>query len=211
MYKKRVFLALVLFIVLISVISIFLFYACRNRKITKNFIDNGKVEPYSQNIPLHEMDLTVYNDYVNLPTTLPGYENQKLTVILPCDIHYYALKTDAEPTLTLKAGTEVYIRNESGKYLSGYGFTSWPDYEMGWRYAYPFQTETFKALDTEAPMYYVRMDQLEEVVEEIYRIKDGYNIRSNLSKREVIKSSTLYIDELLYVYGAYCSEYLLNP
>ena len=62
-------------------------------RIREEFEDNGKNEPYSQQIPLEEMDFSVYNQYVNLPKAAIQ-DNSPKKMELPGDVSYYKSPED---------------------------------------------------------------------------------------------------------------------
>lgn len=154
----------------------------REPALLADFVDNGLGEPYSQNIPLDEMNFLDYVKYLSKMYALPddGLRYVK-TVALPCDVHYYAHPGDWWPVLTLKKGQEVYVLSFYGwyddfvdNYDLGYGPRCWPDYREGWRYGLPFATDDrrvdgFFGDDT---MYYVKTEELEAVVGAFYDVNE---------------------------------------
>ena len=173
--------------------------------LKEEFVDNGRNLPYSQNIPLSEMDFAWYRLYLPVGTTAYHYGFVR-KLALPCDIEYYRSKEDSSPTHTLTKGTEIYILPADDNWQTiGYGMICWPDYEEGWRYGYPFTTTDFSSLDSlpkTQPTYYVKTEQLLAVAEAFYKANneifssaiDAYSI-----------AVVLFIDIQLYKKGVFCS------
>lgn len=124
------------FAVLISA-AVFVLSACQTSsggslsvsRIREEFEDNGKNEPYSQQIPLEEMDFSVYNQYVNIPKAAIQSNSPK-KMELPGDVSYYKSPEDQEPSVVLKKGTVIYINSSLGL-EAGYGMRGWPAYQEG--------------------------------------------------------------------------------
>lgn len=181
------------------------------QKIMDCFKDNQKEQPYARGIPLNEMsksDFAVYKKYLPISVAFASPDLIE-NVILPCDVEYYADKTDTEPTLVLSEKVEVYFfPNENEPYIpTGYGSSSWPDYDKEWRYAYPFHTELNVKISDESQMYYVKAKQLEAVAREWYytaSYKDGRVTNAAKYARRIVGE----IDRSLYYKGAFCSGYL---
>ena len=195
MYKR-------LLIGILCFIMIFPLAGCGDK-----FVDNGLGLPYSKGTPVHEMDLSVYKGYVNPITTLIGYD-RKNTISLPCDINYYTSKSDTEPALVLKAGTEVYIYDKSNGSETGYGLRTWPDYEEEWRYGYAFSLVEFESVAEDAEMYYVHTEELEQIIKEMCKDREAYSIPKNMRRSVVEERILFHIDYLLYDNGAFYSENL---
>ena len=186
--------------------AIVLVVNCMPNEYEKTFVDNGKNEPYAQGVPLHEMDFEAYEDYFLNATTALGY-NYTREIELPCDVNYYASKEDSKPVLTLKKGTTVYVMSSNGIVPIGYGFQCWPDYEKGWRYGYTFLKADFRFIPDGAEMYYVKSNELEKVVGAFYKANQK-KLKNYYRESQYKKLVTQYIDESLYLGGAYLSEYL---
>ena len=180
----------------------------RNRSTLKEeFVDNGRNLPYSQNIPLHEMDFFEYLLHLRSGPSVTLPFETGTAVELPCDVEYYRRKDDAAPALTLKRGTIVYIAPKGfGRALTlQYGLTCWPDYEEGWRYGYPFVTEPFDSLETvteTGSMYYVKTDSLFQVIDTWFGMNQ-MNTEPFPNSRK--KTYIGYIDKRLYTHGSFCS------
>ena len=182
------------------------------QQMQENFKDNGKGEPYANEVPLNEMDFAVYDKYFPQATTLLKY-NFDRKISLPCNVEYYSAKEDATPALTLEKGTEVYVLPDGEIHIPGYGTVCWPDYEEGWRYGSPFLTVDFSYLwevypEEAVPMYYVKTEQLEQVEQSFY--ESNQKSFARITKAEYVKNVVLQIDQVLYDNGAYMSEELLK-
>lgn len=173
----------------------------------KDFVYNGKNEPYAQEIPLHEMNFHSYKKYMNTTSTLavPLYVKQ---IDLPCDVYYYFRKEDTEPALTLEKGTKIdVIADGLGGigYPYGYGLQCWPDYEKGWRYGQPFVVNDSTQSSAESTYYYVKTAELEAVAKEFYR-NNKKQCSEFSSSSKFAKWITRQVDRLLYEGGAFCSN-----
>ena len=96
---------------IISLLTVFL-AGCRDAhaELEKNFQDNGKGEPYSQKVPLSEMDFSPYvEELFTVMTIAPIAHDYTSEIVLPCDVEYYTAKTDKTPAVTLEKGTTVYV------------------------------------------------------------------------------------------------------
>ena len=196
---------------IISLLTFFL-TSCQDAhaELEKNFQDNGKGEPYSQKIPLSEMDFTPYMEAIfNKMVIAAGAPNYTRKIVLPCDVEYYTDKTDKTPAVTLEKGTTVYVLpSDDPDFTIGYGMQCWPDYEKGWRYGQPFYKEEFKygmMSRYGQPWYYVKSNQLEAVAREFCLVNNFYNRRHPYSPE---KAGIEFIDRALYEYGAFCSPEL---
>lgn len=172
------------------------------------FVGHGKVSPYVVGTPLHEMDLETYEDYFGI-VALSYQEDMKISdrIELPCDVDYYARKEDAEPIVSLKKGTMVWIYQEEEltNASTGYGLVCWPDYEEEWRYGYPFLIEEDTFETTEQERYYVRTAQLEQVATAFYYENIGTAWKVS-TPWDFPKEVTQNIDRTLYYGGIYCPE-----
>ena len=196
---------------IISLLAFFL-TSCQDAhaELEKNFQDNGKGEPYSQKIPLSEMDFTPYMEAIfNKMVIAAGSPNYTREIVLPCDVEYYTDKTDKTPAVTLEKGTTVYVLpSDDPDFTISYGMQCWPDYEKGWRYGQPFYKEEFKKGMISRygqPWYYVKSKQLEAVAREFCLVNDFYKSRNPYSPE---KAGIEFIDRALYEYGAFCSPEL---
>ena len=169
-------------------------------RIREEFEDNGKNEPYSQQIPHEEMDFSVYNQYVNIPKAAIQSNSPK-KMELPGDVSYYKSPEDQEPSVVLKKGTVIYINSSLGL-EAGYGMRGWPAYQEGWRYAQPFDVyEDGKAQVTGEGWYYVRTENLFEVADGYYRAAKVMT----MPPEQCRKNAVMYVDISLYLNGAFCS------
>lgn len=173
----------------------------------RDFADNGKMEPYAREIPLHEMDLSVYRKYLPQADAMLSVDMDTM-IALPCDVEYYEQKEDAEPVLILKKGMVVNITPGMTGFsfsLKGYGLECWPDYEAEWRYGCPFTTVDDIYVVEENTMYYVKAVQLEKVAEAFYRVNKRL-YRYAVTPWDFPEVITQSIDRSLYEHGAFCPE-----
>lgn len=201
------------FLCLMVMVTPLLFSGCGDTAsaLKEEFKDNGNQEPYSQNVPLSEMDFSGYREkaFTNVSTlTDPGYT---LTCTLPCDVEYYTSKTDKTPAVTLEKGTQIYVLPSDQKNFPtfGYGLQCWPDYEAGWRYGQPFSQKEFTRellSDTNSPCYYVKTEQLDAVAEAF--CKENEKAFASFKEYEPSRVLIEAIDRELYTYGAFCSPEL---
>lgn len=169
-----------------------------------HFKDNGKDEPYSQGVPLHEIQEFRYKRYFPMGSMLLGHPGFAANIPLPCDVHYYERPEDAEPVLTLEKGTTVSILScpVPGNY--GYGLVCWPDYQKGWRYGKPF-TDVHAAYAPEITQkYYVKTAELDKVARAFYQ-KNKVFYEDRNSRYSSGKTIVRTIDYILYDAGAFCS------
>lgn len=175
--------------------------------LKQEFKDNGRNQPYSNKIPLSEMDFSVYDKYVNISIGAPGI-NYIRKISLPCEVDYYNSNKDTTPAFVLQKGTEVYVLSQDETYFPtmGYGLQCWPDYEIGWRYGQPFMTSDFRQSTIYAQnskKYYVKTEQLFAVFEEFYKYNPERFSAASFSESQ--KKIVLIIDTILYAKGAFCS------
>lgn len=172
-----------------------------------DFVDNGKEEPYARNIPLHEMDFSIYTQYFPDAIAPISFAYNEM-VVLPCDVDYYEKKEDTEPALTLAKGTQICVRPDttpSPMSLTGYGLECWPDYEEEWRYGCPFITENVFYTIEEHQKYYVKTEQLEKVARAWFQENIKY-FRYYYTPWDAPKEMTQGIDRELYEAGAFCPD-----
>lgn len=182
-------------------------YRCGLHFPTRAFEDNRRNEPYSQNIPLHEMDFEVYSRYLPVADAL-AYADLDTMIVLPCDVDYYTDKEDSVPALTLKKGTEICVTPGKKGFsisLTGYGLECWPDYQEDWRYGCPFITEDTDYIVAEHPMYYVKSSQLEKVAGAFCKANRKLIGRFS-TPWDYPRVVTRQIDRYLYSGGVYCPK-----
>lgn len=173
-----------------------------------NFKYNRWEEPYSQGVPLDEMNFNVYRSYVELPEALIDYVEFVREIELPCDVRYYAHKEDSEPIIVLEKGSSVYVIPANRQYFGpGYGLECWPDYQKGWRYGQPFVTDESETSSYDAQKYYVRTSELEAAAKAFYQANSRL-YRGQVSASRYALLVTREIDVQLYKNGAFCSEEL---
>ena len=193
---------------------LFSFSACGNGASAQNqstlraeFEDNGRDQPYSQGVPLTEMDFSVYEKYLSIGTGASKTNFDKINKMeLPCDLEYYESKEDETPALILEKGTVIYLSPRDVEFPFGYGIYCWPDYEEGWRYGQPFKTSYSFYLEDD-PKYYIKTDQLFTFVDE-YMVLAYKDTPASLTK-DVLdkgrKNLVFHLDIPLYTHGIFCS------
>lgn len=209
--KKRVWLILAVLVVAVSAVAAVVLLRDDGAD-DLGFEDNGKGEPYSQGIPLNEMDFNIYwREYLSGTIyTLLDY-GWEIHISLPCDVHYYAEK-DGECVLTLPEGTEVTVFPGGSPTVRtyGYGLICWPDYEKGWRYGQPFVTGDEEVRFMAGPAYYVKTSELEAVAEAFYAVNEEILQKQGASRHadRYAKRITRYLDNELFDYGIFYSPEL---
>ena len=175
-------------------------------KLKAAFKDNGKNEPYSQQIPLNQMDFSVYDKYFPKNFSLQKVYLQR-SISLPADINYYSSPDDnAKPVLTLKKGTAVFITpSDDMPYCKIYGLYCFPDYKKGWRYGIPFVTHDFTNSDALAmkDAYYVKTDELKPIAAAYYDANS--KPFSHETSAQYVIGAIQDIDLILYTGGCFCS------
>lgn len=175
--------------------------------LRQEFADNGKNQPYSQKVPLQEMDLDIYFKAIFSEMGSGGTElNDNRKIILSNDVEYFENKNDREPALVLKKGTTIYIHALRSDIMEGYGLWTWPDYEAGWRYGKPF-ADNYTDIQTSSltKSYFVKQEQLASVADDYYNQNECFN---RYSPEEFRKRHLLFMDRVLYLEGAFCSPEL---
>lgn len=181
--------------------------------------DNGKGQPYSQQVSLSEMDFSAYMYGSTFPRIVADFEyDLEREVALPCDVEYYCSKEDTEPALVIKKGTPVFIYPENGTLGTyGYGLMCWPDYEPGWRYGIPLMEKDFSRGDIafsnweNLDLYYVKTEQLEKTTQAYADLEKNKNYFFNMYRDTWYDPVKIYIqtvDRELYRSGAFCSPEL---
>ena len=172
----------------------------------KKFISNNKNEPYSQSIPLDQMDFSVYKKYFSCYTAVSDGD-PIAKIELPCDVEYYNKKEDTIPAITIKKGTVVYVFPSKRVYREAYGLITFPDYDHKWRYGYPFfTTEDFYDYDEMmASGYYVKTKQIEKVAEAYGKAYKEIIGHYYYSVTEYLGLIIYDIDSTLYRNGVFCA------
>ena len=172
------------------------------------YIDSGKITPYSERVPLDEIDLDTYW-YVHGYSTLLLYDYAEL-IEAPCDIEYYLKKDDTKPALTIKKGTPIYVLPEDKDFSStiGYGLVCWPDYEDKWRYGYPFLTESTEYAPETYTNYYVKKTQLQKIAKVFYK-ENQKQFRGYRSAPIFADMIIRNIDWSLYRKGIFCAPEII--
>ena len=182
--------------------------------------DNGKGQPYSQQVPLSEMDFSAYMYGSTFPRIVADDAALILAreVALPCDVEYYCSKEDTKPALVIKKGTPVFIYPENSLFSTyGYGLMCWPDYEPGWRYGIPLMEEDFSRGDIafsnweNLDLYYVKTEQLEKTAQAYTDLEKNKAYFSAMYQRQLCDPAKIMVqtvDRELYRSGAFCSPEL---
>ena len=131
-------------------------------------------DQYLERVPMENMDFAALGiDAAYAPL---GYNPYTLTATLSEDLTYYREVMGVKfPALTLKKGSVISIEyNQERTIPFGYGYTTYPTYERGWRYAIPFQTGSepytgkekgaFIVSQEEAEYYYVRLSDIQKIL-----------------------------------------------
>lgn len=126
------------------------------------------------------MDLITYNPYFPGISAEPAFTlTHRLEA--PVSLQYYTEIPTSETAVSLKIPKRTIIvaipegAQGSSIYELGYGYTSYPTYEKGWRYFGPFKTteDTSAALSEE--YYYVKMDSLEALLDTVIRANKPFH------------------------------------
>lgn len=190
-------------VICVAIISVIIY---KEYSYKKNFVSNNKNEPYSQEIPLDQMDFSVYKKYFS-PYRSASDNDTVAKIALPCDVDYYNKKEDLRPAITLKKGTVVYVFPSKSVYEEGYGLKTFPDYDHRWRYGYPFfESEDFYDYDEMmASGYYVKTKQIEMVAEAYGEEYQELIQHYYASIAEYLELIIFKIDSTLYRKGVFCA------
>ena len=188
-----------------------------NHKLREGFSLSTDLSSYQQGTAMEEMDLTEYEEYFPTIFTLTGYS---LThrIKTPVALRYYndIPLDDSSIAYEIPKDTEIlaipkYI-NGAPLYEIGYGYTSYPTYEKGWRYVRPFSTDNAINPGT-GKYYYVRLEELEAVIK---KVMDENKVMSKPQKyfywsdSRWIREVSLKIDSVFYSNGVYFSRDMLH-
>lgn len=185
---------------------------CLNTHLRNKFRPSDKLseQAYIHAIPMEEIQF----DQFSFSDTTIGVDESNI-LVLPVDLHYYSLKDGRkELVLTIPKGSTVIIGDELNPFQSspGYGFHSFPTYDRGWRYAFPFQKENDE--NSENRMLYIRLSELKKASETMVResryMQDQARINGK-SNKEIRDQYLLSYDWVFYVKGICCSKDLLFP
>lgn len=184
-----------------------------NQQLSERFTATENVSPYQQEIPMEKMDLTAYTPYFPTIFALPSY-SWTHRIETPVSLQYYTEIPTDETTVALEIpkGTSIIAVPEGSSVSTfqevGYGYTSYPTYERGWRYVRPFvTTEGMDPADTEQ-YYYVKMDSLEAVLAKAIEVNKSVRVSIQQQRWSLHKGKHIiarYIDNVMYENGAYLS------
>ena len=169
-----------------------------------------KITQYLRKVPMEEMDFASYDARIKvIQAAAESNSVQKLT--LPFDLTYYRRSGDQKiPAYTLKKGTEIALTLGENSAVFGYGLTSFPTYEKGWRYAVPFAVVGEEdsipikgSLDVlsqdEYDYYYVRLRDLYRIAAAHFRTYPEYHDRVyELSTRTVLWADWRLFTQMMY-------------
>ncbi|MEK3762121.1 hypothetical protein MKZ07_27375 [Paenibacillus sp. FSL P4-0338] len=184
-----------------------------NHQLRKDFSTAATASPYGQGIPLEQMDLSTYSFYFPGISAEPTYS---LThrIEAPVTLQYYTELPSGETPVALEIpkGTMIEAIPEgtqaSSFYELGYGYTSYPTYEKGWRYVRPFKTAEDANPALSEKYYYVQMDSLEAVLDSAIRANKPFRAavrQQHWTLDQGKHTFARYIDDVLYQNGAYLS------
>ena len=164
---------------------------------------------YLRNVPMEEMDFPAYA--VRLSYAIAVDEtNSAQTLTLPFDLTYYRQSGNQKiPAYTLKKGTEIVLTLGENSAVFGYGLTSFPTYEKGWRYAVPFTASDEEPIPTSGSLdvlsqdeydyYYVRLRDLYRIAAAHFRTYPEYHDRVyELSVRTVLWADWRLFTQMMY-------------
>lgn len=189
-----------------------------NNRLQSEFTPAMSPSPYQLEIPMGKMNLTAYSSLLPDVFTLPLYPLTS-RIVTPVTIRYYSEIPGHEtaPALEIKKGTKIIALPEDSKgspfYEAGYGYTSYPTYEKGWRYVRPFRLADGEHLPSSDQYYYVRIEDLKAVIGEVIKVnpfmlteirQQGWSVQTG--KHNI----ATYLDRILYRNGAYLSPDLLH-
>ncbi|MFB9278504.1 hypothetical protein [Cohnella cellulosilytica] len=184
-----------------------------NHQLRAQFSAAASASPYQQKIPMEKMDLTVYAPYFPRIFAAVGYS---LThrIETPVTLRYYSeIPTDkTAAALEIAKGTTIVAIPEGTKgsvfQEEGYGYTSYPTYERGWRYVRPFMTAEGWDQAHNEQYYYVSMDSLEAVLDKAIEVNPPFQADIRQQRWSLNKGKHViarHIDNALYRHGAYLS------
>ena len=109
----------------------------------------------------------------------------------------------------MKKGTEIVLTHGENSAVFGYGLTSFPTYEKGWRYAVPFTASDEEPIPTSGSLdvlsqdeydyYYVRLRDLYRIAAAHFRTYPEYHDRGyELSVRTVLWADWRLFTQMMY-------------
>ncbi|WP_405107074.1 hypothetical protein MHH28_26350 [Paenibacillus sp. FSL K6-1217] len=184
-----------------------------NHQLRKDFSAAATASPYVQGIPLEQMDLSAYSSYF---PGISGEPEYSLThrIEAPVSLQYYTEIPGGATAVALEIPKGTMIEaippksQGSSFYELGYGYTSYPTYEKGWRYVRPFKTAEDANPALSEKYYYVQMDSLEAVLDSAIRANKPFRAavrQQHWTLDQGKHTFARYIDDVLYQNGAYLS------
>ncbi|WP_143804332.1 hypothetical protein [Paenibacillus sp. FSL R7-0337] len=184
-----------------------------NHQLRKDFSAAAEASPYQQGIPLEQMDLGVYSSYFPGISGEPAYSITHF-VEAPVSLQYYSEIPSKDTAVALHipkgAVIEAIPQHSPGSsfYELGYGYTSYPTYEKGWRYVRPFRTAEAASPGLGEEYYYIRIDSIEAVMKSAIRANKPFLTAVRQEYWTLNRGTYAFarlIDEALYQNGAYLS------
>lgn len=184
-----------------------------NDRLQKEFSTELNPSSYQQGIPMEEMELSAYSSYFPNIYAMPNYQITH-HIETPVKISYYSEIPTAEtiPALEINKGATIRAiqgnSSDSGFYDPGYGYTSYPTYDQGWRYVRPFELASEDCQQFHEQYYYVRIEALEAVIDKVIQVnpslrsairQQGWSVHTG--KHNI----ATYIDQIFYQNGVYLS------
>jgi hypothetical protein len=184
-----------------------------NHQLRKNFSPAANASPYQQGILMEQMDLAAYASYFSGILAEPAFT---LThrIASPVALQYYEEipVSGTAAALDIPKGTTITAIPEGTKgsafYEIGYGFTSYPTYEKGWRYVRPFRTTETSDAASNGKYYYVKLESLEAVLDKTIEANEPLRAAIQQQNWSINRGKFVFarfIDDKLHQHGAYLS------
>lgn len=216
-YRRYALAAAILLLLLVSLRIGHALY--HNNRLNSQFTAASPPGPYQEKTAMDAMDLSVFDRLLPSAFSLPEFT---LTPVLqtPVALRYYTEipGNGAVPVLEIPQGSPIAAlpphATGSPFFKAGYGYTSYPTYERGWRYAQPFALAGAEANAYAQPYYYVAQKDLyavSRVVMDAHKPLSAAVKQRGLISKQGAHTMTLYLDDLLYQNGQYLSPDLKYP
>lgn len=184
-----------------------------NNQLRKEFSSSTTSSPYQQRVQMEKMDMSAFNPYFPKIFTALDYD-LKHRIETPISLKYYSkIPIDGKGiSFEIPKDTTIVAIPEwttgSKFYEIGYGYTSYPTYEKGWRYVRPFiLADDLNPVDNEQ-FYYVDMGSLEAVLDKVIEVNQPFQAEIRQQGWSLKKGQHVvarYIDNALYQHGVYLS------
>lgn len=178
----------------------------------KNTSEGSK--QYLDHVPMEDMNFQTLNFDTGSYVGNSFFSPYIIEITLPKDLVYYQQTMGVKiPALTLKKGSKISFYIEPNSFVPyGYGYSTYPTYEQGWRYAVPFEVDKepyqwngdlgYALSQKEADFYYLRLSDLEVVARLLIQSQiesAGLEPFSEAELEQSIYNLVFYIDyRLLY-------------